>query len=105
MLLKESEEGFSVAAVRALEKAGFRIVRQGRHIVMSDGIRVVGQFRCKCPINFSLSRRYDKLKLIGHKTDPPCLFMAALIASGNRLKSPPFERIAAWIVLLNVWPE
>jgi predicted RNA binding protein YcfA (HicA-like mRNA interferase family) len=24
-------------AVRALEKAGFRIVRQGRHIVMSDG--------------------------------------------------------------------
>lgn len=26
-------------AVRALEKAGFRIVRQGRHIVMSDGSR------------------------------------------------------------------
>ena len=27
-------------AVRALEKAGFRIVRQGRkHIVMTDGIR------------------------------------------------------------------
>ena len=26
-------------AVRALEKAGFRIVRQGRHIVMSDGVR------------------------------------------------------------------
>ncbi|HEV2351878.1 MAG TPA: type II toxin-antitoxin system HicA family toxin [Terriglobia bacterium] len=25
-------------AVRALEKAGFRIVRQGKHIVMSDGI-------------------------------------------------------------------
>ena len=24
-------------AVRALEKAGFRIVRQGKHIVMSDG--------------------------------------------------------------------
>jgi len=23
--------------VRALEKAGFRIVRQGKHIVMSDG--------------------------------------------------------------------
>jgi hypothetical protein len=32
---------------------------------------VGGQFRCKCPINFfSLSRRYDKLKLIGHQTDP-----------------------------------
>ncbi|HXL80084.1 MAG TPA: hypothetical protein VN951_04335 [Pyrinomonadaceae bacterium] len=23
-----------------------------------------------CPISFSLSRRYDKLKLIGHQTDP-----------------------------------
>lgn len=28
-------------AVRALEKAGFRIVRQGKHIVMSDGIRII----------------------------------------------------------------
>ena len=28
-------------AVRALEKAGFRIVRQGKHIVMSDGTRIV----------------------------------------------------------------
>ncbi len=26
-------------AVRALGKAGFHIVRQGRHIVMSDGVR------------------------------------------------------------------
>lgn len=26
-------------AVKAFEKAGFRIVRQGRHIVMSDGTR------------------------------------------------------------------
>ena len=26
-------------AVRALEKAGFRIIRQGKHIVMSDGVR------------------------------------------------------------------
>lgn len=26
-------------AVRALEKAGFRVVRQGKHIVMSDGSR------------------------------------------------------------------
>lgn len=26
-------------AVSTLEKAGFRIVRQGKHIVMSDGIR------------------------------------------------------------------
>ena len=28
-------------AVRALEKAGFRITRQGKHIVMSDGARKV----------------------------------------------------------------
>ena len=28
-------------AVRALEKAGFRIVRQGGHIIMSDGARIV----------------------------------------------------------------
>jgi predicted RNA binding protein YcfA (HicA-like mRNA interferase family) len=28
-------------AVRALEKAGFRIARQGKHIVMSDGIRII----------------------------------------------------------------
>ena len=27
--------------VRALEKAGFRIIRQGKHIVMSDGIRIL----------------------------------------------------------------
>lgn len=29
------------AAVKALERAGFRVVRQGRHIVMSDGSRIV----------------------------------------------------------------
>lgn len=28
-------------AVRALERAGFRIIRQGKHIVMSDGTRQV----------------------------------------------------------------
>jgi predicted RNA binding protein YcfA (HicA-like mRNA interferase family) len=28
-------------AVWALEKAGFRIVRQGKHIVMSDGVRIL----------------------------------------------------------------
>jgi len=26
-------------AVRALEKAGFKVVREGKHIVMSDGVR------------------------------------------------------------------
>ena len=28
-------------AVRAFEKAGFRIARQGKHIVMSDGVRII----------------------------------------------------------------
>ncbi|MCY4382873.1 MAG: type II toxin-antitoxin system HicA family toxin [Nitrospinae bacterium] len=28
-------------AVRALEKAGFRILRQGKHIIMTDGVRVL----------------------------------------------------------------
>ncbi|MEX2525736.1 MAG: type II toxin-antitoxin system HicA family toxin [Gammaproteobacteria bacterium] len=29
------------AAVKALEKAGFEVKRQGKHIVMSDGTRIV----------------------------------------------------------------
>ena len=29
------------AAIRAFQKAGFRIVRQGRHVVMSDGQRIL----------------------------------------------------------------
>lgn len=28
-------------AVRALEKAGFRVIRQGKHIVMTDGVRIL----------------------------------------------------------------
>jgi predicted RNA binding protein YcfA (HicA-like mRNA interferase family) len=28
-------------AVRALERAGFGVVRQGKHIVMTDGIRIL----------------------------------------------------------------
>jgi predicted RNA binding protein YcfA (HicA-like mRNA interferase family) len=28
-------------AVRALEKAGFRIIRQGKHIVMTNGERIL----------------------------------------------------------------
>ena len=37
-------------AVRALEKAGFRIIRQGKHIVMSDGTRILTIPR-KNPVN------------------------------------------------------
>ena len=28
-------------AVRALERAGFRVARQGRHVVMTDGVRIL----------------------------------------------------------------
>jgi predicted RNA binding protein YcfA (HicA-like mRNA interferase family) len=28
-------------AIRALEKAGFRVARQGKHVVMTDGTRVL----------------------------------------------------------------
>lgn len=28
-------------AVRALEKAGFSVVRQGKHLVMSNGVRIL----------------------------------------------------------------
>ena len=28
-------------AVRALRKAGFRVVRQGKHVVMTDGVRIL----------------------------------------------------------------
>ncbi|MBM4337203.1 MAG: type II toxin-antitoxin system HicA family toxin [Deltaproteobacteria bacterium] len=28
-------------AVRALERAGFRVLRQGKHIVMTDGVRIL----------------------------------------------------------------
>lgn len=30
-----------LAAIRALEKAGFKIIRQGKHIIMSDGTRIL----------------------------------------------------------------
>ena len=28
-------------AIKALEKAGFRVARQGKHVVMSDGSRII----------------------------------------------------------------
>jgi predicted RNA binding protein YcfA (HicA-like mRNA interferase family) len=28
-------------AVRALERAGFQVARQGKHIVMTDGVRII----------------------------------------------------------------
>ena len=29
------------AAIRALEKAGFKVQRQGKHVVMTDGVRIL----------------------------------------------------------------
>jgi predicted RNA binding protein YcfA (HicA-like mRNA interferase family) len=37
-------------AVRALEKAGFRVLRQGKHVVMTDGTRILTIPRAN-PIN------------------------------------------------------
>ncbi|MDM7461918.1 MAG: type II toxin-antitoxin system HicA family toxin [bacterium] len=37
-------------AVRALQKAGFWVARQGKHIVMTDGVRIVTIPRAN-PIN------------------------------------------------------
>ena len=37
-------------AVRALQKAGFRVSRQGKHIVMTDGVRILTIPRAK-PVN------------------------------------------------------
>jgi hypothetical protein len=37
-------------AVRALQRAGFRIIREGKHIVMSDGRRILTIPRAN-PIN------------------------------------------------------
>jgi hypothetical protein len=44
-------------AVRALEKAGFKIVREGKHIVMSDGRRILTIPRHN-PVNAYTMGRY-----------------------------------------------
>jgi predicted RNA binding protein YcfA (HicA-like mRNA interferase family) len=37
-------------AVRALQRAGFRVLREGKHIVMTDGMRIITIPRAN-PIN------------------------------------------------------
>jgi len=37
-------------AIRALEKAGFRVLRQGKHVVMTEGTRILTISRAN-PIN------------------------------------------------------
>ena len=41
-------------AVRALQKAGFRIARQGKHIVMTDGTRILTIPRANPANSFTL---------------------------------------------------
>ena len=33
--------GGAVRAARALEKAGFHVAREGKHVVLTDGVRIV----------------------------------------------------------------
>ena len=64
-------------AVRALEKVGFRILRQGKHIVMSDGVRILTIPRHN-PVNasetpealasFSPGQRPGDLWVMGRRT-------------------------------------
>jgi hypothetical protein len=35
-------------AVRALQKAGFHIARQGKHIVMTDETRIITRWAASC---------------------------------------------------------
>ena len=41
ILLPRFPEIPHLRAVKALERAGFQVVRQGKHIVMTDGIRIL----------------------------------------------------------------
>ena len=38
---ERSRAPVNLRAVKAPEKAGFRIARQGKHIVMTDGVRIL----------------------------------------------------------------
>jgi predicted RNA binding protein YcfA (HicA-like mRNA interferase family) len=49
-------------AVRALEKAGFRAVRRGKHIVMTDGTRILTIPRHN-PINAFTMPSMEELRL------------------------------------------
>ena len=53
-------------AIRALEKAGFRVVRQGKHIVMSDGVRFLTIPRAN-PVNALIDDVLDYLCAAGER--------------------------------------
>ena len=63
-----------LSAVRALEKAGFRILRQGKHIVMSKGLRIITIPRHN-PVNaFTMGgivRDAGKFALASHHANRP----------------------------------
>jgi predicted RNA binding protein YcfA (HicA-like mRNA interferase family) len=64
-----------LAAIRALEKAGFTIIRQGKHIIMSDGVRILSILRNN-PINALTTggivrdAGLTRLPLVEHRTSP-----------------------------------
>ena len=63
-------------AVRALQKAGFRLARQGKHIVMTDGVRIL-----TVPRHVTLSsvqRSTSNVQGSGFTPDPLSLMSCAL---------------------------
>ena len=60
-------------AVRALEKGGFRIVRQGKHIVMSDGSHFITIPRHN-PVN-ALTMGGDSFASHAHSLLPSSLYL------------------------------
>ena len=59
---------FSVASgIQSFEASGYYRQESEK---LSRQNWVVREFQRKCPTNFSLSQHHDKLKLIGHQTDP-----------------------------------
>jgi hypothetical protein len=59
-------------AIRALEKAGFKVVRQGKHVVMTDGTRR------RHPATQSGECDYDGWNREGRRSDNPAIQRAAL---------------------------
>ena len=52
--------------------------------VKLTGVSVTGQFQGKCPTHVSLSQLNDKLKHVGHQTDPlPGVFRRRAVVAGS----------------------
>jgi hypothetical protein len=60
----DSQGRFEPENTRGIDTLSFR------NSFYMAGCRALGGRGDECPINISLSRRPDKVKLIGHQTDP-----------------------------------